>query len=357
MYCKKCGYKLEEDAKVCPFCNHKVDEEIVKYEEKQIVKEETIGNNDNGLVNYEKIDNEAAMSDVRTSLGYVNLKTKFWHHVLIACGGYLLMNLIFSVVGSAILSGYMNKGYNFDCIMHATTTSEMYACPIEQLSPYLFVSSIGQVIGELGIVLVVLLIFIKYLKTFVSEIKDRETWKWFGIGLAIMYGGNYLYNIILTLLELNSTSSNQDAVNEMIFNNPVLGFLFVVVAAPIFEEIIFRFGVFRAFTGKGKKLEIVGIVVTTILFAGIHMVSTFEEAFAVPGSPNYELLKSDLLSLPVYLIGAFGLTFAYYKSKNFMTPIVMHMTYNCLSFIAIMSLGNMDLEGVEAIVRFLPLLI
>ena len=56
MYCKKCGYKLEEDAKVCPFCNHKVDEEIVKYEEKQIVKEETIGNNDNGLVNYEKID-------------------------------------------------------------------------------------------------------------------------------------------------------------------------------------------------------------------------------------------------------------------------------------------------------------
>ena len=169
MYCKKCGYKLEEDAKICPFCNHKVDEEIVKYEEKQTVKEETIGNNNNGLVNYEKIDNEAVMSDVRTSLGYVNLKTKFWHHVLIACGGYLLMNLIFSVVGSAILSGYMNKGYNFDCIMHATTTSEMYACPIEQLSPYLFVSSIGQVIGELGIVLVVLLIFIKYLKTFVEN--------------------------------------------------------------------------------------------------------------------------------------------------------------------------------------------
>lgn len=357
MYCKKCGYKLEEDAKVCPFCNHKVNEEIIRHEEKKIVEETVVENADNGLVNYEKIDNEAAMSNIRTPLGYVNLKTKFWHHVLIACGGYLLMNIIFSVVGSALLASYMNKGYTFDCIMNATTSSAMYACPIEELGPYLLVSSIGQVVGEIGLALIVLFIFIKYVKTFVLEAKDKKTWKWFGTGLAIMYGGNYAYNIILTLLQLNSTSSNQDAVNEMIFNNPVLGFLFVVVAAPIFEEIIFRFGVFRAFTGKGKKLEIVGIVVTTILFAGIHMVSTFEEAFAVPGEVNYELLKSDLLSLPIYLIGAFGLTFAYYKSKNFMTPVAIHMTYNCISFIAIMSLGNMNLEGVEAIVRFLPLLI
>ena len=28
MYCKKCGYKLNESDSRCPFCNHPVNEEI-----------------------------------------------------------------------------------------------------------------------------------------------------------------------------------------------------------------------------------------------------------------------------------------------------------------------------------------
>ena len=356
MFCKKCGYKLKEDAKVCPFCNHKVDEEIVKQKEKQTAEVKN-QNNNNGLVNYEKIDNEAAMSKIRTSLGYVNLKTSFSHHILIACGGYLLMNLLFNFVGGAILAGLIDNGYVYECIRVAKTPSEIYACPIEELKPYMLVSMIGQIVGELVVAIVVVLLFIKHIKTFILEAKDRNTWRWYGIGLAIIYGGNFLYSLIQTLLEIDGTSSNQNTINEMISSNPMLGFLFVIIAAPIFEEIIFRLGVFRAFTGKEKKHEIIGIVVTTILFAGIHMAATFEEAFAIPGEVNYEVLKSDLLSLPIYLIGAFGLTFTYYKSKNFMTPIAIHMTYNCLSFIAIMFLDKTDFEGVEAVVRFLTFLI
>ena len=41
---------------------------------------------------------------------------------------------------------------------------------------------------------------------------------------------------------------------------------FVVIAAPLFEEIIFRFGVFRCFVAKdNKKTGIIGLIVTTIL--------------------------------------------------------------------------------------------
>jgi uncharacterized membrane protein YvbJ len=30
MFCKKCGYKLSEDASVCPFCGFKTSDELIK---------------------------------------------------------------------------------------------------------------------------------------------------------------------------------------------------------------------------------------------------------------------------------------------------------------------------------------
>ena len=120
----------------------------------------------------------------------------------------------------------------------------------------------------------------------------------------------------------------------MIFGMPLLGFLFVVVAAPLFEELIFRFGIFRTFTFKNKKLEIIGFIVAMFLFGAIHMVATFESVFAT-ATPNWDLLKSDLLTLPVYLCGGFCLTLAYFKSKNLITSMLAHMTLNLISFIAI----------------------
>ena len=53
MYCKKCGYKLNESDSRCPFCNHPVNEEIEtvvfsikkanKVEaQKEVIKEEPV---------------------------------------------------------------------------------------------------------------------------------------------------------------------------------------------------------------------------------------------------------------------------------------------------------------------------
>ena len=65
------------------------------------------------------------------------------------------------------------------------------------------------------------------------------------------------------------------------------------------------------------------------------MIATVEAVFADINNPNWELLKSDLLSLPSYLIGAFCLTFVYYKSKNLLASMMVHMAWNFLAFIAI----------------------
>jgi membrane protease YdiL (CAAX protease family) len=264
------------------------------------------------------------------------------------------MYIINIIVGRAMISYYKSQGMDFSCIADNPETF-MEVCPIEPIQAYLKVSSLSQIIAELSVVAIVAFIFIKSIKLLFNSFKDKNTMKWYGLGLAIMYGGNYIYSMILTGLNLESTSSNQDAVNEIIFGTPLIGFLFVVIAAPLFEEIIFRFGIFRIFTHNNKKVETIGVILTTIAFAMVHMIATFSEVWADPAAPNYELLKSDLLSLPVYLIGAFGLTFAYHKSKSLATPMLMHMTYNGISFFALLLLGSLPEETGSIIINLFHL--
>ncbi len=360
MYCRNCGYSMPDDATECPFCKSKVqnDSTTLHFEvndENKTVSDQADLSSNTSTSTPSNQDNIANMAILRNHLGYVELKTKFWHHLLIACGGYLLMEILFTIIGTAMVAAYQANGFDFSCLQeHA---DDLSVCPVEVVNTYVKITSICQVVCELLILAVIVIIFRKYIKTFFKEAKDNQTWKWYGIGLGIMYGGNMLYSVILQGLGLESTSSNQDAVNDVIFTTPLLGLLFVVIAAPIFEELIFRFGIFRSFTGKDKKIEIIGLIVTTAIFAGVHMIATFQEVFADPAAPDYELLKSDMLTLPVYLIGAFGLTFAYYKSKNLMTTMAMHMTYNGISFIMILLMELADPGTSESIIHFLTRLL
>ena len=331
MFCKKCGFKLKEEDTKCPFCNHEVGKEIVKAKIETVKEQKKVVYQEYQNI-FEKAD-ETKCSNIRQSNGYVKLKTSWWHHALIAAGGYLLMNVLYTILSIVVIAFYQASGYDFSCMVEGYD-----ACPTEVAAAYIKASAVSQLISELIIVAVVALIFIKFIKHFFKEFKDKKTWKWFGLSFAMMFGSNYVYSIILTILSafgINpEVNANQSAVNDIIFGSPLLGFVFVVIAAPLFEEIIFRFGVFRCFVAKdNKKAGIIGLIVTTILFAGVHMVSTFTSAVTAEGI-NWALIGNDMLSLPTYLIGAFFLTFGYYKSKNFLTPILMHMAWNLISFVA-----------------------
>ena len=323
MFCSKCGYELKQGETKCPFCGNEVKEKPTygKYENPFLAT-----GNGKSQISEEKID------EFRTMNGYVNLKTKFFHHILIAGGGYLLMNvlsIIFALIGVAIAQ-FM--GNDFSCLYES---SDFSACVLGEYELYIKISAIAQLVAELLIIGVLVLIFRKYIKHFFAQLKDKHTWKWIGIGFAIMYGINYAYSMLLTILNITiETNANQQAVNEVIFNAPLLGFLFVVVAAPLFEEFIFRFGVFRAFATGNKKSEILGMIITILVFAGVHLSATFEEALLDIENIDWALIYNDLLSFPIYLAGAFGLTFSYYKSKNLAAPIVVHMCWNFMSYLA-----------------------
>ena len=111
--------------------------------------------------------------------------------------------------------------------------------------------------------------------------------------------------------------------------------MLISIVGPLFEEIIFRFGIYRTFLNKGKKLEIAGLIITTILFALIHMEATLIFTFSDITNPNWDILLADLWTLPPYLFIAFAITFTYYKSKNLFTPMILHMTWNFFQFVLI----------------------
>ena len=335
MYCEKCGFEITDSTLVeCPFCHHKLGEKekinfvnnpVNEPKNEDVVtnfKQDNVPNNNN--YSYYKAPKETT-NGIRNSLGYVNLNTTFWHHLLIAFGAYFLVE-----VGTTILSLILLFIFKIDTACFLNNS-----CPIETVESYNLITSISSLIFELLAVVIIIIIFRKYLKVFFGQFKEKQTWKWLGLSLAIIIGILFAYQYFLSQTPLSPTSSNQDGVDTIIYSTPILGFLFVAICAPLFEELVFRFGIFRSFTGKGKKLEIVGLIVTTALFASMHMIATFTKVFSDIANPDWNTLLSDMLSLPIYLAGSFGLTFAYYKSKNLATNILAHMIYNTYSFILI----------------------
>jgi membrane protease YdiL (CAAX protease family) len=222
---------------------------------------------------------------------------------------------------------------DFSCIIGGESTGGV--CDIEAMKVYSKTSTIAQVIVQLVIVAVVAGIFYKYLVPFFKQIKEKKTWKWFGICLAIMLVLDFAYIIILNAFNLNDSSANQEGATSLIGSLPVIGFFLAVIAAPLFEEIIFRFGIYRIFINKGKKLEIVGIVVTTILFILLNMQATLMMTFGDIAHPDWEYLLNDLITLPSYLFLATMITLSYYKTKNFLTPMLIHMAWNLIQYVFI----------------------
>lgn len=331
MNCPYCGHEIDEKDKFCKTCNKPnayYKEDVV---DTNVLNQEYVQYNQK----YDKYEESNKLDALRTDMGYVNLNTKWYHHLLIASVGYIAMYIIVYILVFAY------SAINAEVLSCAKTNS----CSVEVLEKVNLAEATIQLVGELSVIAIVAIIFRKRLKQFFKEFKNSKTWMWFGICIGIMYVANVIYSYILQFLGTTSTSTNQNSVNSVIFGAPLIGFIFVVFAAPLFEEIIFRFGVFRIFTGSKKK-EILGVFITMLLFAGIHMVPTFQAVFEDISNPNWELFKSDMLSLPVYLIGAFGLTFAYYKSKNLATSMVTHMVYNLISFVAIIITSAGGVENV-----------
>lgn len=117
---------------------------------------------------------------------------------------------------------------------------------------------------------------------------------------------SFIIRIILEQIVIYIPFTTTDIQNPSNFFEIVVEFITTCIFAPIFEEIIFRFGIYKK---VNKKLNLVlSILITSVIFAIIHF-------YNIDGS--------------IILIGiSLVWNYSFYKTDNLIYPILLHFFYN-----------------------------
>lgn len=151
----------------------------------------------------------------------------------------------------------------------------------------------------------------------------RDWWQGLCICLALMMIGNYVSGVILTLIESYTGLKTQNPIEAVVSKIPLWGtFLFVVVIAPILEEIVFR-----------------GILCKRLLPLGEgYAVALSAACFALLHGNFYQLFYA-------FTLGCF-FSFVYVKTGKLRYTILYHMAINFVGgFISPIIYKKADLES------------
>lgn len=169
----------------------------------------------------------------------------------------------------------------------------------------------------------ILILFLIYNKTFISNIKDYiknfKTYikKYFEYW-ALAFGLMILSNLCIVTLFPDAVATNQENINSIMSVSPFYVIVSACIYAPLLEETIFRLSI-RNFI-KNDKLF---IFVSGIIFGGLHVITSFESFI-------------DLIYIIPYSIPGFVFAYTLVKSKNIFVPMSLHFFHN--TFTILMSL-------------------
>ena len=158
--------------------------------------------------------------------------------------------------------------------------------------------------------ILIVLIFL-YLKDILKDIKNfklntlSSSLKYYLIGLTIYF----IYQLIISKSVTNTIPNNEEMVRTLFKTNFLIAFISSCILAPILEEILFRFTIFKCTNNK-----YIFLLSSSILFALFHVTN----------------LQSiiQVFFLFSYLILSFTLTYTLYKSKNICNSIIIHSIHN-----------------------------
>lgn len=143
------------------------------------------------------------------------------------------------------------------------------------------------------------------------------------------YGLAVVWNIISTLIwGPVSDNANQESINIMMKQSPLLTISLTCIVAPLIEEFIFRYYMYKGLETKFKP--VVAIALTAFLFAFIHMFASIQSGTFV----------EDLKTLPGYLLPSLVFTYAYYKHQKFAIPYIAHLSNNVFATIMFFIASN-----------------
>lgn len=138
------------------------------------------------------------------------------------------------------------------------------------------------------------------------------------LGLCLYYAMFWLFQLIVSLLDVHIQSFNDETVVALVSQNRWVMIVCSVVLAPVVEETLVRGLLFGSIRPKSR---IAAYVVTVIFFAVIHVWQYLV---------SYDLAAVALCAVQ-YIPAGIALGWTYEKSGTIWGPIALHMTVNAIS--------------------------
>lgn len=120
----------------------------------------------------------------------------------------------------------------------------------------------------------------------------------------------YVLHLLILYFFMLGEPANQTALNARDQQFPIFSFISSIIIAPIKEELIFRL-----LPSKFINNKILFIIVSSVVFAGIHVIH----------DPN------PFYYIWFYMIVSLYLGFRYYKTKDILVTISIHSYFNLLA--------------------------
>lgn len=132
-----------------------------------------------------------------------------------------------------------------------------------------------------------------------------------------LYGVNYS----VAMLQPEHINANNAVIQSFVSQHYILMVIGTVLLVPITEETLFRGLIFGTLY---RKNPILGYVLSTLIFAAIHVVSYI----------GMQDIPTLLLSLMQYIPAGLTLSWAYVRSGTICTPILIHAVINLIGISA-----------------------
>lgn len=127
----------------------------------------------------------------------------------------------------------------------------------------------------------------------------------------LMLGLMMLSNLIILMIEPQSTAGNEELIRSIFSEMPIYMYLSAVVIAPLMEELVFRLSIRNIF----PHTDWLFIIVSGLIFGGMHVI----------GNVNTWI---DILYLIPYSIPGFVFAYVLTKSNNVFVGSGLHFVHN-----------------------------
>lgn len=148
--------------------------------------------------------------------------------------------------------------------------------------------------------------------------------KYTGIAVASV-GGIFVASILSQVLKsqfgLTDVAKNQDVIQKLAENGNIHLLILTILAAPMFEEILFRWFIFEKLCPSGSRW--LPFTISTVAFAAAHVTAAG---------------LTDINGWLTYLPMSIVITYVYKKFGDIRLNILVHFLWNAISAVAIVSL-------------------